>query len=170
MNDVFYAGVGSRETPLNICNRMTLLAQYMEKEGIILRSGGAKGADTAFEEGVSDPANKEIFYKEDACADALYIASQFHPNWKACGKTARTLHARNVYQVLGRDFNSPVSAVFCWTPDGSTGEYTSRKTGGTGTAIRIAYARGIPIFNFGSCDRTIYYEVLKECLEAKQKA
>lgn len=136
----------------------------MQTQNMILRSGGARGADRAFEAGVTDESLKQIFYKEDVCDEALYIAKQHHPSWKDCSESARALHARNVYQILGRNLDSPTRLVLCWTPDGSTGEYTSRKTGGTGTAIRIAYARGIRVYNFASGTREQYKEVITECL------
>ncbi len=54
--------------------------------------------------------------------------------------------ARNCYQVLGEDLSTPVDFVVCWTPDGAESE-TSRKTGGTGQAIRIAADLGIRVYN-----------------------
>ena len=50
------------------------------------------------------------------------------------------------YQILGMGCKSPSAMVVCWTPDGSTGITTAR-TGGTGQALRIAFAHGVPIFN-----------------------
>ena len=47
----YYAGVGGRETPAHVLNLMTRIAQGLAKVGGILRSGGARGADTAFEAG-----------------------------------------------------------------------------------------------------------------------
>ena len=52
----------------------------------------------------------------------------------------KKLHTRNVAQVLGDDCSSPADAVICWTPDGSD-------SGGTGQAIRIAWAYNIRVFN-----------------------
>lgn len=56
------------------------------------------------------------------------------------------LMARNGYQVLGKDFNSPSDFLICYTEDGATKE-TSRGTGGTGQAIRIAVKNNIPVWN-----------------------
>jgi predicted Rossmann fold nucleotide-binding protein DprA/Smf involved in DNA uptake len=47
----YYAGIGSRETPKEICNKMTEIASLLEKQDFVLRSGGANGADSAFEKG-----------------------------------------------------------------------------------------------------------------------
>ena len=45
--------------------------------------------------------------------------------------------------LLGETLDHPVDAVVCWTREG-------RVEGGTGMAIRIAEANGIPVFNLGS--------------------
>jgi hypothetical protein len=43
---------------------------------------------------------------------------------------------------------SPVKFVICWTPDGAISHAgRSIRTGGTGTAISIASANQIPVFN-----------------------
>ena len=56
---MYYAGIGSRDCPEDIGLIMTELARELEKGGWILRSGGAIGADTFFENGITDPANKK---------------------------------------------------------------------------------------------------------------
>ena len=53
-----YAGIGSRKTPVHILSKMRRVAERLEVRGYTLRSGGADGADTAFEEGCK---RKEIF-------------------------------------------------------------------------------------------------------------
>jgi hypothetical protein len=145
-----YAGIGSRKTPVNVLEIMTQLANKLEDDGWILRSGGADGADTAFERGVKY-GNKEIYlpwahfngnrsplYGVDQ--PALEMAALFHPAWARCGAAARKFHARNCYQVLGRDLETPADMIVCWTPGAAI-------TGGTGQALRIADARGIAIRN-----------------------
>lgn len=149
----YYAGIGSRKTPQNILNAMKDIASKLESNGYILRSGGADGADKAFESGVSDNNNKEIFYARDANFKASKIASQFHPWWDNCSDYAKKLHSRNVFQVLGRDLKSWSKFVICWTPDGcKTHSERSIKTGGTGTAISVASTYGIPVFNLSVKD------------------
>ena len=61
----YYAGVGGRETPAHVLNLMTRIAQGLTKVGGILRSGGARGADTAFEAGAGSA--KEIFLPYPGC-------------------------------------------------------------------------------------------------------
>ena len=55
---MYYAGIGSRETPKNKCRLMTKIAKILSGK-YTLRSGGADGADSAFEAGAGD--NKQIF-------------------------------------------------------------------------------------------------------------
>lgn len=138
MHNLLYAGIGSRETPRSVLDLMTLIAVKLESLGYTLRSGGAIGADTAFEDGVK--SLKEIFYDIDATSDAIELASQFHPAWHNCRSGARKLHGRNSMILLGKKLDTPVKFVVCWTRDG-------KDTGGTGLGIRIAESMNIPIFN-----------------------
>ena len=48
----YYAGVGSRETPPDVLKTMLKIGRYLAVKGYTLRSGGAKGADTALRMGV----------------------------------------------------------------------------------------------------------------------
>lgn len=75
--------------------------------------------------------------------DALVIAEQTHPNWAACKRGARSMHARNVYQVLGQDLKTPSKMLIAWTKLTKAGQ----PMGGTATAIRLAEKYGIPCFN-----------------------
>jgi hypothetical protein len=138
-----YAGIGSRETPDDILNTMAATGELFALEGCILRSGGAKGADMAFELGCdSAKGEKEIFRPEDATPEAYELAEKYHPNWNACRGYVRGLHARNGQIVLGRNLDTPVDEVICWTP-GASG------SGGTGQALRIAKAFEIPVIDLG---------------------
>jgi len=135
-----YAGIGSRQTPLPVMDLMTEMARLLDARGFTLRSGGAIGADTAFERGAT---KKEIYLAEQAISpEAFALAEIYHPAWHRCDQWARRLHARNCYQVLGRDLRTPARFVLCWT-QGGTGR------GGTGQAIRIARAHGVPVFDMG---------------------
>lgn len=160
-----YAGIGSRETPLEVQAVMTGLATLLEQWGLVLRSGGAAGADSAFARGTAQPASREIFVPWERFAEPLYhgeevvataqptygaaeaLAAEHHPNWQACRAGARKLHSRNMMQILGRGLQSPSGAVICWTRDG-------KATGGTGQAMRLALARGVPVFNL-HCNATM---------------
>jgi hypothetical protein len=143
---MIYAGIGSRETPKDILGVFQFMGAVYAREQDILRSGHARGADMAFETGCDEfGGHKEIFYAEDATPEAIKLASEHHPNWRACGPYARKLHGRNMMIILGRSLNEPVDMVFCWTPNGA-------KVGGTATGIRVAEAHSIPVVNFGNLD------------------
>jgi hypothetical protein len=146
----YYTGIGSRQTPPTALEAMTVAATALEKAGYTLRSGGAAGADTAFEAGVK---NKEIYLPwpgfngrtspfHSPTSAAFEMAEWIHPAWERCSSGARCLHARNCHQVLGLDLQTPSEFVLCWTPGGEV-------VGGTATALRIAAIRNIPIYNMG---------------------
>jgi hypothetical protein len=154
----YYAGIGSRETPDKVLRLMERIGHRGAERGYVLRSGGASGADQAFEFGcVAGNGPKEIYmpwrgfsrrnpqgddYHYGASIIAYEMAARFHPNWAACTDGARTLHARNCHQVLGMDLNTPCTRIICWTPNGARG-------GGTGQALRIAQHYDIEIHDLG---------------------
>ena len=136
------------------------LAKYLCSCGWTLRSGGAQGADTAFEKGADAACQrKEIFTVKSNIPDlAFEIAKIYHPTWFALNPFVKRLHARNAMQVLGEDLETPSKFVVCWTPDGAETSTTS-KTGGTGQAIRIANAYNIPVYNLANEGR---YDKVKD--------
>ena len=150
----YYAGIGSRETPIEIIHLFKKVAYYLSQKEFILRSGGAKGADKAFEVGCDNfNGQKEIYLPWNGFGDsdsklvvkdnkAFEIAEQYHPYWHNLSQGAKKLQARNSHQVLGWDLNTPSKFVICWTKNG-------KGSGGTGQAIRIAKAYNIPIFDAG---------------------
>ena len=155
-----YAGIGSRGTPAPVLALMTRLAGRLAAHGYTLQSGGAPGADQAFEVGAG--ASKTIFLPwphfqsrrsastdhDRPSAETFRIAATLHPVWTRLSSAAQALMARNVHQILGADLRSPVDFVACWTPDGCESERErSRATGGTGQAIALADRWGIPIYN-----------------------
>jgi len=145
-----YTGVGSRDAPQDVLILMELIAQRLSKEGYTLRSGGAIGADKAFERGAE---LKEIYYKHHSTEASEAIAARYHPNWAACGPFARSLHGRNSFQVLGPVLNDPSDFLVCWTPDGCLHHHgRKRSTGGTGTAISIASMYHTKVYNLRTQD------------------
>ncbi len=145
----YYTGIGSRKTPRDIFLIMKDLAVRLARDGWTLRSGGASGADTAFEQGAAlVNGRNQIFFAKDATEESMSIAANFHAAWDKCSDYAKRLHGRNTFQVLGPDLATYSKFVVCWTPDGATThEERSIATGGTGTAISIANAYGVPVFN-----------------------
>ncbi len=153
MNGLSYAGIGSRQSPPRILELMSRIAASLARDGLVLRSGAANGADAAFERGCDEVGGlKQIFLPWRRfnghpslllpTEQAFVLAGQYHPNWGACSKAVRCFHARNMHQVLGPDLHDPVSMIICYTPNGLGG-------GGTGQAIRLAKDRGISVFDLG---------------------
>jgi predicted NAD-dependent protein-ADP-ribosyltransferase YbiA (DUF1768 family) len=150
-----YAGIGSRETPKEVMDQMTELAKELESRGYTLRSGGAQGADTAFERGAT--SKKEIFPGGQKAGEReMKIAREIHPNPQALDNSKNpafvwNLMARNTNQVFGKNLDTPVDFVIAYTQDGLT-DYTKRsiKSGGTGQAIDMASRKGIPVINLAN--------------------
>jgi len=156
----YYTGVGSTQTPLPVQQQMVAMAGRLEDEGFILRSGGAIGADSAFESGVLVPSDKEIYIPwkkfENRTSDshvsndivigtnsvAADIARNVIPHWPKLGYAGKLLHTRNIFQVLGKDLKTPSKFVICWTANG-------RDNGGTRTVIVLARENNIPVYNIG---------------------
>jgi len=146
----FYTGVGSRKTPKAILEIMKALAAKLESAGWILRSGGADGADSAFESGTK---HAMVYYANQATPASMAIAAKFHPAWNRCSDFARRLHGRNSFQVLGKTLDRPSKFLVCWTEDACISHQTRTiSTGGTGTAISIADNYGVQIFNLANSD------------------
>lgn len=147
---LIYTGIGSRQTPESILEQMTKFARRLSFYGYTLRSGGAEGADTAFEVGA---VRSEIylpwkgFNKNDSdlyevSDEAIEMAMHYHPAPERLKDSHRRLHGRNAYQILGKDLNTPSEFVIFWAP-----EKNGKVEGGTATAVSIARERNIPTFN-----------------------
>jgi len=138
---MIYAGIGSRNTPIRILKLMEQVGSYLAKRGYTLRSGGAVGADSAFEIGCDAVGGAKEIYKPDKVDQAaMDLAARFHPRFEDLGPFAQLLIARDGYQVLGQDLTTPCRFVMCWTPG-------AKIVGGTGQALRIALHHKIPIIN-----------------------
>ncbi|MEG3641631.1 hypothetical protein [Magnetococcus sp. PR-3] len=164
-----YAGIGGLSTPVDIQHIMTRIAERLGYRGHTLPSGGASGADNAFEQGAIQSSGKmEIFLPypgfegrnpdqrryflidkgNEIFMPALDLAFHYHPLGERMPLNVTPYMVRNCFQVLGVDLKSPVDRVICWTRDGAiSAEETSPYTGGTGQAIRIAHDQGITISN-----------------------
>ena len=137
---MYYAGVGSRETPLHICELMTQIAKKLSSLGWVCRSGGAEGADLAFMRGAARLENyiawlgegsggysgivpnleRNFEYLRDVenLNPLLYDPRTMqNPKYRGMWK----LHARNVSQVLGLHLNSPCKFVLLYAQPTFTG-------------------------------------------------
>lgn len=174
-----YAGVGSRQTPLKIKMIMQNLAKYLSNLGYTLNSGGAQGADIAFESGAG--TKKQIFKKEDADDFTRDIAKEIHDNPDALTDgPVLDLLARNTFQIFGKNLDTPVDFVLAWTPLTLEGKVVTKaedkvyyykghpnNTGGTGQAIALASLKGIPVINLA--DKNWKEQFDKVLLEIKTK-
>lgn len=159
----YFTLVGSRETPEDSYQLLKHMAGYLALNGWTGRSGGADGADSALEEALlklphlmevylpwsnfnGRIANSRVYLidtpKLTTYPSAMGIAEQTHPAWDRCSRGARALHARNVYQVLGRDLQTPSKILVCWAIPTASGV-----KGGTNTAVQLAKQHGCKIVN-----------------------
>lgn len=147
-----FTGVGSRVITGNIFNLLCHIGLLLKDNGWICRTGTAKGSDAAFRVSYENKfSNLEVYKPEDIInnkygnADlAKRIVRNYHPCYDRIQcEFSQALLARNVYQVLGSDLNTPSEIVFCYTDNGET-------VGGTSIAIKIAQHYGIPIVNLGN--------------------
>lgn len=175
----YYTGVGSTQTPPNVLELMTEIAEDYSKMGYILRSGHAPGADQAWEKGAGAnaqiflpwpqfekrvPIHPDAFKLLQPTIEARRIAAEHHPVWNRLKDSIKLLITRDVHEVLGHDLTPPYERkskfLICWTSDGViTGAETGKGTGGTGQAIRIADRYGVPVYNLGRSDHfRFFYE------------
>lgn len=147
---MIYTGIGSKDTPSFILSKMTKIATNLSDRGWLLRSGGAWGADHAFEIGAQ---HKRIYlpwngFNNKYADNKSYIVppyneelvDDYHPASYRFSEATYKLMSRNSYQILGDDLNTPTDFVICYTQDG-------KASGGTGQALRIAKDYRITIYN-----------------------
>jgi hypothetical protein len=151
-----YAGIGSRQTPQSVINQMTEVAKELQSKGYTLNTGktfGGKeeGADQAFSMGTT---KKNLFAPEGAGEREKVIAREIHPAPDALSDGGMKLMARNTNQIFGANLDTPVDFVLFYAEDkgkkGKTGE--NRPEGGTGQAVEMARAKGIPTINMQDTD------------------
>lgn len=153
----YYAGIGSRETPPKVLALIHHIAGQLHDKGYRLRSGGADGADTAFEWGACGISDIYVPWEGfngrttgiDRGMDVVLrsIAQRHHPHWSSLSSAARKLMTRNVAQIIGGLYNfrhefvpQQSEFVICWTPNGEGG-------GGTGQALRVAASYDVPVYD-----------------------
>lgn len=148
----FYAGIGSRETPENVCMLMTHIAIRLYLKKYTCRTGGAAQADTAFEVGASPEVEVYLPWAGFngrrggiVIGDDIWlrdIAIDHYPGqFTSLPGSVKKLMTRNSAQILGRGIGEPISEfVICWTPYGKGG-------GGTGQALRVAATYNVPVYD-----------------------
>jgi len=158
----YYAGIGSRKITPEAVSLAKKISSQLDILGYTLRSGGAIGADTAFE---SMASKKEIFRPSrnsygknlDIAVQLMTkIAESFGLNFKNFKEYTQLLIARNAFQILGKDLQTSSSFVVCWTPN-------AEFVGGTRWALQLAINNNIPIYNIASLNDQIKFN--KEILQ-----
>lgn len=121
----FYAEIGSRQTPDHVLATMEAIGDALGRRGWILQSGGAPGADAAFECGCDRTGGtKQILLPwsgycghvsqlHEVTPAMLDLASRYHPHWRKLSHKARLLIARSGAQILGANLTSPVAWIVC---------------------------------------------------------
>ena len=160
-----YTGIGSRKIDRHVIAYLQGVGAAMAARGYSCRTGDAIGSDNAFWTGAVSAGGTVHAYAGLAKASrpdarpfkslpiriqelANEIAKRFHPRWDQLTDRDKAWMARNVVQVLGEDLESPSRVVLCYAKgsrflDGKLCDVA----GGTGQAVRVAYAQGIPVFN-----------------------
>lgn len=157
MTSLVYTGIGSRRAPKSALDLAGRLAFCLTHHGLTLRTGGAEGMDTAFEEGcrarmadtkaIRRTGLLEVFRPEDSqrwCHEEVKRHLDPGVSLQDMSPFVAGLLARNMQQVLGHDGKVPSMFVLYWTP---TPDGTSLRAGGTRYAVRCAKAHGIPTLN-----------------------
>ncbi len=170
-----YAGVGSRRTPPDVLQAMSDIAQTLGDAGTALSTGGADGADKAFETGalrtdapitVHTPWPGYNGYRPgrqpETEIDVLHpnaaatvqgrsyadLAQEHHPYWNRCGRGARALFVRNVSILAGAlDDHRETLPVRAVIAYTPNGLPVGREAGGTGHTLRTAASLDIPCVN-----------------------
>lgn len=170
----YFTGVGSRDVTPEEAATMRRIGYLLARGyGYRLRSGKAIGSDSAFQQGVEKAISEgmgnhpEIYlaWRGESCSPeeralwpvsseydivpayhyrtAISIASAVHGWWDKLRRGGKALHTRNVYQVCGMDLESPSDfLIYCADHDKN-----GIAKGGTRTAVELAKAMEIPVFN-----------------------
>ncbi len=170
-----FTGIGSRETPDNILDMMTRIGKALCDRGYRLRSGGARGADTAFYQGVRQShrfreVGCEIFLPFDRFRVDNYTTLVEDPEegiWNFGNFDPATWeHAKAIaLKARGGDGGLNRGGIALHTRNaaqvlGGGLNHPSRHvicwakpfpngriSGGTNTAVQIAITRHIPVIN-----------------------
>lgn len=152
---MYYTGIGPRNTPRAILNLMTEIGMYFAMHKWVLRSGGAEGADTAFEQGhVAMGGDVEIYLPFKGFrhhSSSLYMGGPDVENgralsmaeylwekrtgnndsWRKLSSCKKAAMARTMLFVLGARMITPTDVVICWTSE-------EEPSGGTELALLAA--------------------------------
>lgn len=157
-----FAGIGPRDTPQDVLERMAHMGHMFAEAGWIGVSGYADGADQAWLSKVpfeqqevwlpwnsyngateyKDPHGR--FHRVRIGHDIHAVAKNCYAgDWNGLSNGAHLLFARNVAIIARDTLDTPVDLVVYWQS-----EQGERKPyGGTNHAVRVAKAIDVPCFN-----------------------
>lgn len=167
----YYTGIGSRacrKLP-HVMKVLFDIAVALSKQGYTVRSGGADGADTAFEMGAKERlvrSPKQLYdiylpwpgFNNRSMTDTLNyhgnkpmvldsmardMAKGIHKHWDKLKPGAKQMHTRNIYQVLGGELIEPSDFLVCYAVTDDEGI----PEGGTRTAWLLAKQYKVPCYN-----------------------
>lgn len=183
LSTIYYAGIGSRETPRKYVELFKRVGKYLAEQGVVLRSGRADGADEAFEIGCDMGSGKKEIYVPWASfggkqfnkyiltlngarlkkAKECIVLKEFRDNPEPY-KIAEKYHPQwNILKQGAKKLQArnshQVLGKDLKTPSSFIICWTEegKGQGGTGQALRIAKDKDIPIFDCGN------YEDINEC-------
>lgn len=170
-----YAGVGSRQTPTPILEAMDRIAQTLGNAGVALSTGGAHGADHAFETGAlrtrapltvhtpwpgyngyrpgsTGPFGIDVIRPRPGATIQNHsytdLARAHHPAWSRLTRGPRALFIRNVSILAGAlDPDGDLLPIRAVLAYTPTGLAHGRPAGGTGHTLRVAAQLRIPTIN-----------------------
>lgn len=191
----FYTGVGSRNTPENITDLMSNIAVVLYGADYTLRSGRADGSDYAFQRGAEYQHKQKAMISSTRLKQEIYVPNKrfnvkygrlgeldpsewdnyeeaedlmfsIHPKGQFLRGFAREAHIRNMYQVLGRDLNTPSEFLICYAETDRFGN----ALGGTASAWKLATRYNIPCYNLGVKGHLdlLYKNVLEKLCEREE--
>lgn len=162
---LYWTGVGARYLKSWYQHRLLTRIAYAistNNQKSVLRSGKASGSDTAFQLGVELCEgeaeiyipwklfeNEEVSNKYDISLSSLDsklvneawdLVKQVHPYPSSLSPGAIKLHTRNVFQVLGKDLNTPSRFLLACAEN----DYDGNLLGGTNTAWQVAKLFNVP--------------------------
>lgn len=156
-----YAVTGNQNAPHNIIDDLSACISFLNEKEYTLRTGGLEGIETVAEKaakklelhlpfrGFAEKDSKFTFNSDHTKA----IAKIFHPGIDDYKPGQQVFIYKDIRIMMGNNTRSPSLFLLVWTEDGaeSAAEVTPR-TGFAATAIRVACALGVPVFNLGKSD------------------
>lgn len=153
----YYTGIGSRNISGEERELIFNIAVKMSEEGYTLRSGGAEGSDTAFEEGCLSVSGELEVYRPTRSPNMkgyhlvpndlqfnyakTRLSIDIIPWFSYMKPYSQRIHSRNFYQVVG--FDNVCSHVTIYASD----EDEEGVKGGTRTAVMVSRSLKIPTYN-----------------------